>query len=158
MISSSDSERKGKIEDIDPFVLGDEFNTIERTGSHSLPNNSSDTSGIDDQSSRTMTNQPNNQTGGNTGNRLTDNPDSGSKTTGYRVQTGLFNDESEAYRYAENVRSKIELNVYVIYKAPFFHVLAGDFTTENEAERYVNILKGKGFRNALWIITTINTR
>ena len=156
MTSSSVTGRNGMIEDIDPFILGDEFNVEEHTPIRSSTDNYTGIPEVKDQTSSESTDSSKNNTLDHT--PIQHSAASDSKTSGYRVQIDIFSDESEAYKYAEKVRAKVDLNVYVIYEAPFFRVRVGDFSSKKVAEQYVKILKENGFRKSIWIKTTINTR
>ena len=75
---------------------------------------------------------------------------------GYRVQIGIFDNQESAERLRRSARSKADLNVYVEFDTPFYRVRVGDFTTKADAEKYVKILKDKGFQESLWVIKKIN--
>ncbi|MBN1290209.1 MAG: SPOR domain-containing protein [Candidatus Latescibacteria bacterium] len=151
-VKSSDSKTSsyGMIEDIDPFSFGDEYainlSSADKSGSQKpvVPQN---VTNLQFQSNAKNTDK-------NAQN--TELPASSQEIPGYRVQIGMFNDETEAYSYAERARLKVEIKVYVIYEAPFFRVRVGDFRTQKDAENYVKILKENGFRNSWWIRTKVN--
>lgn len=155
MTSSKTPGRSGMIEDIDPFTLGDEFNIAEQPPLRSSTYKQSDSQDITGQSARDRTGSSN---PGISRHQQASSAESDTNTSGYRIQIDLFSDESDAHKYADRVRSKIDLKVYVLYEAPFFRVRAGDFSTKSEAERNVKILKDKGFRKAMWIKTVIHNR
>ncbi|MFC1528833.1 SPOR domain-containing protein [Candidatus Latescibacterota bacterium] len=48
------------------------------------------------------------------------------------------------------------MNVYLEFETPFYRLQVGDFTTKADAEKHVKILKDKGFKESLWVITKIN--
>ena len=77
---------------------------------------------------------------------------------GYRIQIGLFEDinKSDADRMADYARSRVDVNVYIEFEAPFYRVQIGDFTKKNDAEYYLKILKRNNFKDVLLIRTTIN--
>ncbi len=155
MTSSKPSGRSGMIEDIDTFTLGDEFNITGQPPLRSSTYRQSD--------SQNNTGQSANERTGALNPRISSNQQASSaepdtNTSGYRVQIDLFSDESDAHKYADRVRSKIDMNVYVSYEAPFFRVRTGNFSTKSEAENYVKYLKDKGFRKSMWIKTMINKR
>lgn len=155
MTSSKTPGRSGMIEDIDPFTLGDEFNITEQSPLRSSTYRQSDSQNITAQSANERTGSPN---PGISRHQLASSAESDTNTSGYRVQIDLFSDESDAHKYADRVRSKIDMNVYVLYEAPFFRVRTGHFSTKSEAEHYVKYLKDKGFRKSMWIKTMLNKR
>jgi len=155
MTSSKAPGRSAMIEDIDPFALGDEFNITEQPPRRSSTYKRSDFQNISGQSAheKAGSSDP-----GISRHQQASSSESNTTTSGYRIQIDLFSDESDAHKHADRVRSKTDLNVYVLYEAPFFRVRVGDFSTKSEAERYVKILKDKGFRKSMWIKTVIHNR
>jgi cell division septation protein DedD len=150
--------KNGMIEDIDPFMLGDEY---ARIAADSLPSSTDNSPEVQVKKEAPVQEKTTKRDDIRTNDFSIQNSEvSGSVdgTLGYRVQIGMFSEQSEAYTYAERARSKIDTNVYVIYEAPFFRVRVGDFTEKSEAEHYVKILKNSGFKNSWWIRTTINTQ
>ena len=155
MTPSKAPGQSSMIEDIDPFTLGDEFNITGQSPRRSSTYKQSDSQNIISQSEQERTGSSN---PGVSHLQQASSAESDTTASGYRIQIDLFSDESEALKYADRVRLKIDLNVYVLYKAPFFRVRAGDFSTKSEAERYVKILKDKGFSKSMWIKTMIHNR
>lgn len=158
-VKSGDISPKDSVESIDPFDFGDEFSQIAVK--------KSDT-GAGDKESVKIKNDDTNETPSITSDYLdklqkskgTKSPDSylNVNILGYRVQLGAFENKENAERTAKSARSKFDLPVYVIYQAPFYRVRAGDFIEKSEAEKYVKIIKEKGFRDARWVPTRINTQ
>jgi len=148
--------RRELIEDIDPFVLGDEFAVIDHTkeadtidstapsDSHSVPSEHAqpDDSGTVEKT-ETLVERPGRVSSG--------------ESLGFRIQIGMFADETDAQKFARTAGSKIDRRIYVIYEAPFFRVRVGDFAELQEAEDYVKHLKSIGYTNSWWIRTKINT-
>ncbi len=155
MKASKAPGRSSMKEDIDPFALGDEFNITGQPPLRSSMYQQPDSQNISGQSAIERTDSPN---PGTSLHLQASSTDSDTIRSGYRIQIDLFSDESDAHKYADRVRSKIDMNVYVLYEAPFFRVRTGNFSTKSEAEHYVKYLKDKGFRKSMWIKTMINKR
>jgi len=77
------------------------------------------------------------------------------KVYGYRIQIGIDEDKDRMEKLAERARMETDLRVYLEYEAPFYRVRVGDFRTRDEAERYIRILKSKGFKDSLWVMSEI---
>lgn len=75
---------------------------------------------------------------------------------GYRVQIGIFENKESAEKRREYARSKVDMEVYVEFEAPFYRVRVGDFKTRNDAEKYVKILKNYGFTDSRCVFSKIN--
>ena len=152
-------ETDESISNIDPFDFGDEFlqqtvknkdsDTGENTSDKHIPYSQINTDNI-------STNNKNDFQSGESS--ITFSPDSTVSRFGYRVQIGAFEDKNNADNMAESALSKTNLPVYVEYITPFYRVRVGDFTERSEAEECVKLLKEKGFNEALWVYTNINTQ
>ena len=154
----SASLHHGMTEELDPFALGDEYAMIKSPETQPVSESTPEVIEENENSVPEITESPENDTPLEIGIRSPGITEKVSKARGFRIHIGLFEDESEANEFAENARSKIEEKVYVIYKAPFFRVRVGDFTTRKEADQYVKYLKKNKFKIAWWIRTTINTQ
>ncbi len=78
-------------------------------------------------------------------------------TISYRVQIGMFNTMDEAKTFAESARAKTEYPVYLAYKPPFYRVRVGDFNRKGDAEKCVQILRQKGFRDARYVFKQMDS-
>ena len=144
------------ISNIDPFDFGDEFlqqtvknkdsDTGENASDKHIPYSQINTDNI-------STNNKNDFQPG-----ITIYPDSTVSRFGYRVQIGAFEEKNNADNMAKSALSKTALPIYVEYITPFYRVRVGDFTERGEAEECVKLLKEKGFNEALWVYTNINTQ
>lgn len=147
------------ISNIDPFDFGDEFlpqtiknkdsDTGENASDKHIPYSQINTDNI-------STNNKNDFQSGESS--ITIYPDSTVSRFGYRVQIGAFEDKNSADKLAESALLKTDLPIYVEYRTPFYRVRVGDFTEKSEAEECVKLLKEKGFNEALWVYTNINTQ
>lgn len=150
---------RGMIEELDPFSLGDEFagtaNEIERAPGTTVPDE----------------NGPRKPAGGQSEVRQT--PPAGHaerirpyviETTEtdyvYRVQIGVFSEQEEKHAdlLAEKARNIVDIPVNVEYDTPFYRVRAGNFSTKEDAERYVTIFRQNDFTDARWIRTLRENR
>ena len=152
-------ETDESISNIDPFDFGDEFlqqtiknkdsDTGENTADKDIPYSQINTDII------STNNEKDFQSGENS---ITIYPDSTVSRLGYRVQIGAFEYKNNADKMAESVLSKTDIPIYVEYITPFYRVRLGNFTEKSEAEECVKLLKEKGFNEALWVYTNINTQ
>jgi len=159
IIESRGYEADELINTIDPFDFGDEFlqqtlknnnsETGENTSDKPIPYSQIDTDII-------STNNENDFQSGESS--ISIYPDSTVSRSGYRVQIGAFEDKNNADKMAGSALSKTDLPIYVEYITPFYRVRVGDFTEKSEAEKCVKLLKDKGFKEALWVYTNINTQ
>ncbi len=158
-VKSRDYGSKSSVENIDPFDFGDEFSQItvkiKDTVTADKESGKIET-GDTDKTPSISPDYTNNRRKSN-GTKIPDT-DSNVNILGYRVQIGAFENRENAERTAKSARGRFELPVYVTYQAPFFRVRAGDFKEKSDAENYVKIIKGKGFRDARWVPTRINTQ
>ena len=70
----------------------------------------------------------------------------------YRIQLGsVFEDRDEAESYARRARNRLDGEITVEYRPPFYRVYAGSFSTQRDAESYVQLLKQEGFRESRWV-------
>ena len=168
--------KKGMIEELDPFAIGDEFAMIKQPQAQNPPEappQDSDARGFNplfqNRSVLKPAEQPEirNSSPGTidplsqpTASERENTSATGTPTEimGFRIHIGIFDKESEAKEFAKSTESKIDEKVYIVYEAPFFKVRVGDFTNLKEAEEYVKYLKSIGFKSSWWIRTTINTQ
>ncbi|MCE5248782.1 SPOR domain-containing protein [bacterium] len=148
----------GTVENIDPFILGDEYAKIAQDSFPVSTKNPDEVIKEAITPQKTTADKANESRTADVRRETSEVSKSASDILGYRVQIGMFGDQKEAYAYAEKARAKVDAKVYVIYEAPFFRVRVGDFSEKSEADNYVKILKGLGFNNSWWIRTTINTQ
>ncbi len=133
---------------VDPFEYGDEFqvsaNPAEGTSpapADSVQAGSSPAGQSRNTQAQTATPAP--PVAGSTG------------TTLYQIQlSGVFEDKNEADSFANKARQKLDSPITVEYRAPFYRVFNGSFSSQKEAESYVVILKQKGFSDSRWILNT----
>jgi cell division protein FtsN len=71
------------------------------------------------------------------------------------VQIGIFEERKSADKCREEALSKVSLNVYIEFEAPFYRVRVGDFKDKKEAEKYVKVMQENGFKGAFWVIKNI---
>jgi hypothetical protein len=76
----------------------------------------------------------------------------------YRVQIGIFDNQADADKLAKYARSKTDYPVYVEYITPFYRVRVGDFVREKDAEKCVIFLQKKGFSDARYVFSDINSQ
>lgn len=155
-LRSTGSGRYSSTDGIDPFDFGDEFS--EETIQSNI-SDSRDSGSID--SSIPYNGDPLSVNSGQSGNYLTNLPaDSNTYKVGYSVQIGVFEveDSEEAEIMKDRALRRVTLPVYNEYITPFYRVRVGDFLQRSEAEGWVKILKDKGFRDARWVRTNINSQ
>lgn len=73
----------------------------------------------------------------------------------FLIQVFRTEDEREAQRFAQTLRSQLEVKVYVRPvrgKERLFQVLVGDFMTRGDALKFIRVLLDHGYKEA-WIIT-----
>jgi len=144
-------------ENINPFALGDEF-ALTGNSTRPLPEKKTilapkiETAPVQEPERRIETPPRDTST-----LRTTEMPSNVSEVMGFRVQIGFFSQESDAQEFARKAESRVKDNVYIVYKAPFFRVRAGDFKTREEADDSVRYLKSIGYKRSWWIRTTIIT-
>ncbi len=147
-------------EDIDPFEYGDEF-----VGK---------ASGTDDMKGSIEAKGTGSSVSVGTGNKkqITEisrteektpviNPTSTERSTNsfeYRVQIGIFEDRRSADKCREEALSKVNMNVYIEFEAPFYRVRVGDFKTRKEAENNVKVMQDYGFKGAFWVIKNVTNQ
>jgi len=141
-------------EDLDPFDYSDEFGRVARSV-RDLDVTSEGGTVPEDVSGGTG-----DRSGGGEGGEAvpgTGRPDGGveAKVYGYRIQIGIDEDKDRMERLAERARTETDLRVYLEYEAPFYRVRVGNFRTRHEAEQYIRILKAKGFKDSLWVMSEI---
>jgi len=154
-LESKDRLIRNEGEDIDPFHYGDEF--AQENFNDQLPYKSEQ----DEHSGLMQGINPGDKTTVlDTKGRQTDSKIQSetllSDGLGYRIQIGNFEDKVKADTMADYARSKVDLEVYVVFEVPFYRVRLGDFSKRTEAEKYIKILKDMGFKESLLIRTKIN--
>jgi len=77
------------------------------------------------------------------------------KKMGYRVQIGAFSSMESAERFADRVRSRFTVGVYVQYVPPYYKVRVGDFLTRAEADNFKLKVWEMGFTDAFVVESEI---
>ncbi len=67
---------------------------------------------------------------------------------GWRIQVGAFIHRKNAERLARRLQGQVDKPIYIIVEAPWHKVLVGDFVKKEEAEEYLEYLKGLGYSDA----------
>jgi len=141
-------------EDIDPFDYGDEFTGYRSAGRTTLQ--SPRTGGVqEEQKPSSMPDTGTSETSNGRAEPGTQVESLTSEVYGYRIQIGIDESKDDMEELAEYARSRIDLSVYLEFEAPFYRVRVGDFKIRAEAEKYVKILKNKGFKDSLWVFSKI---
>lgn len=149
--------RQSTVEDIDPFEYGDEFagkaagtdatkGSVDAKGNNAVVPVPADTRKQTTEISRTEEKTPVNK------------PISSELSTNsfeYHVQIGIFEDRKSADKCREEALSKVNMNVYIEFEAPFYRVRVGDFKTRKEAENNVKVMQDFGFKGAFWVIKNV---
>lgn len=138
-------------EDLDPFRYSDEFATKDRS------KYSADTMAPSNSSPSTTRDTANKESGDgeNLNSETPLDPAAAVPGSLYRIQIGVSKKKAEMEALTERARTRLNIPVYITFKAPFFRVQVGDFATEDEANRQVKILKQIGYRNALRVMPEI---
>jgi cell division septation protein DedD len=148
--------RQSAAEDIDPFEYGDEF-----AGKAAIKDS---TRGSVEAKSKTVAvplkQEKKIQTTdvSRTEEKTPVNTASSAQSTNsfeYRVQIGIFEDRKSADKCREEALSKVAMNVYIEFEAPFYRVRVGDFKTRKEAEMNVKVMQDYGFKGAFWVIKNV---
>ncbi|MFA6471933.1 MAG: SPOR domain-containing protein [Candidatus Latescibacterota bacterium] len=147
--------RQNIIEDFNPFEYGDEFerkttgaeikSPVENEHKQVIVSSAPDEKKNIDDSSKTEEKPVINSTT----SEITTN------SFEYRVQIGIFEERKSADKCREEALSKVSLNVYIEFEAPFYRVRVGDFKDKKEAEKYVKVMQENGFKGAFWVIKNI---
>ena len=77
------------------------------------------------------------------------------KRMGYRVQIGAFASREPAEEFADRVRSRFTVGVYVQYVPPYYKVRVGDFLTKAEADNFKMKVWEMGFTDAFVVESEI---
>jgi len=77
------------------------------------------------------------------------------KRMGYRVQIGAFASKESAEEFADRVRSRFTVGVYVQYVPPYYKVRVGDFLTKAEADNFKMKVWEMGFTDAFIVESEI---
>jgi hypothetical protein len=91
----------------------------------------------------------------------TENPtqtDEDNSLATYRVQIGILDNKTDADKLAKYARSNTDYPVYVEYITPFYRVRVGDFVRKSDAEKCVIFLQKKGFSDARYVFSDINSQ
>lgn len=157
-VKSGDRISRDMDYEVDPFDYGDEFLHLTEKRQDSEAGKLK--SGKDDSDKNKISSIPPDYLNNQDKRSSTDVPEQGSNMNilGYRVQIGAFENKENAEKTAESARLKFDLPVYITYQAPFYRVRIGDFVEKREAEIYVKEVKEKGFSDARWVPTSINTQ
>ena len=142
-------------EEIDPFDYGDEFIRPEFGRKTTPETNQSNSGEKDDVKVPAGIKDVSDTTGRQTG-LASRGTSTYSDVYGYRVQIGIDEDKELMEKLEQSARSKVNMEVYLEFEAPFYRVRVGDFKTRAEAQRYEKILKDTGFKDARWLISKIN--
>jgi len=158
LMESREQRLNELVNSIDPFDFGDEFMQNTTKGKDS---NTTESTLVKDNSDNSI-HSDTNPLGPENEQKLINNTtipytDLTANRFGYRVQIGAFEYKENAEEVKKFAHSKTDLPIYIVYIAPFYRVRAGDFAEKSEAEKYVKILKDKGFDDARWVHTQINT-
>ena len=77
------------------------------------------------------------------------------KRMGYRVQIGAFASKESAEEFADRVRSRFTVGVYVQYVPTYYKVRVGDFLTNAEADNFKMKVWEMGFTDAFIVESEI---
>ena len=145
----------GAGEDFDPFQYGDEFVDLKQAVPDTrpspetiLPADRPDAAAEMDVS----------ETEGGTAETPSTVSETPAHVYGYRIQIGIDQNKERMEALMQRARSRIDLDVYLEFEAPFYRVRIGNFKTRKEAEQYVKELKDKGFRDSLWVMSEIEAK
>lgn len=140
MISEQRTQPSSPAMQIDPFEFGDEFMSTPGGTQAETPTESGDSA---------LETEPLTSTGETTPAPGSDQFLAPGSRTSYRIQlSGVFNSREEADRYANRARRQLDSEISVEFRAPFYRVLTGSFTSEQDADMYVRFLRQEGFNDA----------
>jgi len=69
----------------------------------------------------------------------------------YRVQVFATKFPQQASQIADSLRAEFEERVHVDYESPYYKVRLGDFEKEQEAKKFLRMVRSKGYFES-WII------
>ncbi len=69
----------------------------------------------------------------------------------YRVQVFAAKFPQEAYQIADSLKGKFEESIYVEYEAPYYKVRLGDFEKEEDAQKFLKVVRSKGYFES-WVV------
>ncbi|MEJ5307419.1 MAG: SPOR domain-containing protein [candidate division WOR-3 bacterium] len=72
--------------------------------------------------------------------------------TEYKVQIFATYDEAKAYKVRDEAKAKFTEDVYVEYIPPYYKVRIGHFKTKEDADRFRDLVKDKGYSDAFTVI------
>lgn len=70
----------------------------------------------------------------------------------YKVQIFATYDEAKAYKVRDEAKIKFAEDVYVEYIPPYYKVRIGHFKSKEDADRFRDIVKDKGYSDAFTVI------
>ncbi|MEO0288273.1 MAG: SPOR domain-containing protein [candidate division WOR-3 bacterium] len=70
----------------------------------------------------------------------------------YKVQIFATYDEAKAYKVRDEAKAKFTEDVYVEYIPPYYKVRIGHFKTKEDADRFRDLVKDKGYSDAFTVI------
>jgi len=70
----------------------------------------------------------------------------------YKVQVFATYDEGKANKVADNLKTKINEEIYVEYIAPYYKVRIGHYTTKADAEKVRDSIREIGFSDAFIVL------
>jgi len=70
----------------------------------------------------------------------------------YKVQIFATYDEAKAYKVRDEAKAKFTEDVYVEYIPPYYKVRIGHFKLKEEADRFRDIVKEKGYSDAFTVV------
>ncbi|MEO0281201.1 MAG: SPOR domain-containing protein [candidate division WOR-3 bacterium] len=74
------------------------------------------------------------------------------KVSEYKVQIFATYDEAKAYKVRDEAKTKFAEDVYVEYIPPYYKVRIGHFKTKEDADRFRDLVKDKGYSDAFTVI------
>ncbi len=153
------NDHKSGIDEIDPFDYGDEFVNAGRIKTDRTPGGGDRKSGAQGrietgESETTMPGEAN--AGRSQKSESTFFTDPSWNNAPYQIQVGVYENRDNADAMVRRIKSQFDLPVDIIYNPPFYRVRVGHFTDKSEAEKYVHLIRNKGFTDARWVHANIS--